>query len=273
MIPVPVLTPRLSSLWLGLVTPVHARVGRALVESLRNDTIVRDPRRSSAFPIRPRTVAEAIARALRNEDREFAETRWSDEAGAADARFGGRRLGSRLVDVARRSRRRRRAPAFAPIRRIGGRIGLVQRDARCGRLRGAARLARRRRRACAAGAATRTAARRRHDRLLARRGVRAGPPAAPARRDAASRPRLAAVRGRPGDGGGSTITQTAIFDPDGRRRPRLLVRDLGRSTVASSRECSTGSRAPPSRRDPLRRPATPLPVLSLDIAYAARKRS
>jgi uncharacterized protein YbjT (DUF2867 family) len=40
MIPVPVLSPRLSSLWLGLVTPVYARVGRELVDSLRNETIV-----------------------------------------------------------------------------------------------------------------------------------------------------------------------------------------------------------------------------------------
>ena len=35
MVPVPVLTPRLSSLWLGLVTPVYARVGRKLVEGVR----------------------------------------------------------------------------------------------------------------------------------------------------------------------------------------------------------------------------------------------
>jgi hypothetical protein len=42
MIPVPVLTPHLSSLWLGLVTPVYARVGRKLIESMRNPTLVRD---------------------------------------------------------------------------------------------------------------------------------------------------------------------------------------------------------------------------------------
>ena len=43
MISVPVLTPRLSSLWLGLVTPVYARVGRKLIDSIRNPTVVRDP--------------------------------------------------------------------------------------------------------------------------------------------------------------------------------------------------------------------------------------
>ena len=123
MIPVPVLTPRLSSLWLGLVAPVHARVGRALIESLRSDTTVTDPRALDVFPIRPRTVSDAMARALRNEDRDFAETRWSDEATADDASFGGRRLGSRLID--RRSLHVPAPPAeaFTPIRRIGGASG------------------------------------------------------------------------------------------------------------------------------------------------------
>jgi uncharacterized protein YbjT (DUF2867 family) len=123
LIPVPVLTPRLSSLWLGLVTPVHARVGRALIESLRSDTTVTDPRALEVFPIRPRGVSDAIARALRNEDRDFAETRWSDEATADAASFGGRRLGSRLID--RRSLHVPAPPgqAFAPIRRIGGASG------------------------------------------------------------------------------------------------------------------------------------------------------
>ena len=47
MIPVPVLTPRLSSLWLWLVTPVYAGVGRKLVDSLRNETVVEDVARST----------------------------------------------------------------------------------------------------------------------------------------------------------------------------------------------------------------------------------
>ena len=41
MISVPALTPSLSSLWLGLVTPLYARVGRKLIESIRHPTIVR----------------------------------------------------------------------------------------------------------------------------------------------------------------------------------------------------------------------------------------
>ena len=43
LIRVPVLTPRLSSLWLGLVTPLYARIGRKLIDSIRHPTLVRDP--------------------------------------------------------------------------------------------------------------------------------------------------------------------------------------------------------------------------------------
>ena len=78
LIRVPVLTPRLSSLWLGLVTPLYARIGRKLIDSIRHPTLVRDPSALADFDIRPVGYREAIAAALRNEDREIAETRWSD---------------------------------------------------------------------------------------------------------------------------------------------------------------------------------------------------
>ena len=123
MIPVPVLTPRLSSLWLWLVTPVYAGVGRKLVDSLRNETIVEDDRALEVFPVRPRGVRDAIARALAFEDRAIAETRWSDEAFAERTPYGGVRRGSRLVDS--RSIRVAVPPAqaFAPIQAIGGETG------------------------------------------------------------------------------------------------------------------------------------------------------
>lgn len=53
MIPVPVLTPRLSSLWLGLVTPLYARVGRKLIDSIIHPTVVRDDAALKTFSIRP----------------------------------------------------------------------------------------------------------------------------------------------------------------------------------------------------------------------------
>jgi uncharacterized protein YbjT (DUF2867 family) len=125
LVPVPLLTPRLSSLWLGLVTPVYARVGRKLIDSLRNPTIVGNRPGARDLGVVPRGVRAAIARALVNEDREFAETRWSDALSASGLRerYGGQLRGTRFVDS--RSRVVTAAPqeAFAPIRCIGGARG------------------------------------------------------------------------------------------------------------------------------------------------------
>ena len=74
LIPVPVLTPRLSSLWLRLVTPLQARVGRALIEGVRNETIVVDDRARHVLRVQPLGFAEAIERALRNQDRTLVKT-------------------------------------------------------------------------------------------------------------------------------------------------------------------------------------------------------
>jgi uncharacterized protein YbjT (DUF2867 family) len=65
LIPVPVLTPWLSSLWLALVTPVYARVGEKLILSIKNPTLVKNDRALMIFPdINPMKVSEAISLAL-----------------------------------------------------------------------------------------------------------------------------------------------------------------------------------------------------------------
>jgi uncharacterized protein YbjT (DUF2867 family) len=126
MIPVPVLTPRLSGLWLGLVTPVYARVGRQLVQGLKNPTVVQDDRAWRVFQVSPMGLGDAIARALTNEDEEFARTRWSDALSASGGRRswgGGGRFGARLVYACELRVSRPAADVFAPVRRIGGRVG------------------------------------------------------------------------------------------------------------------------------------------------------
>jgi uncharacterized protein YbjT (DUF2867 family) len=129
MLPVPVLTPRLSSLWLGLVTPLYARVGRVLVESICHESVVRDPRAQRDFEIAPIGLREAIANALTNEDREFAQTRWSDASSAAGgdptllSGYGGVRRGRRLADSRECEVSAPPKDVFAPIRRIGGQTG------------------------------------------------------------------------------------------------------------------------------------------------------
>lgn len=125
LLPVPVLSPRLSSLWLGLVTPLYARIGRKLIDSIRNETVVRDDRALQVFEVRPRTVAQAIERAMRNEDADFAETHWADALSSKGSvrRYGGVRFRSRLVDARQVSVPLAPAAAFAPVRRIGGKNG------------------------------------------------------------------------------------------------------------------------------------------------------
>lgn len=125
MLPVPLLSPKLSSLWLGLVTPLYARIGRKLVESLRNPTLVSNNLALSVFTVRPRPLREAIARAIVCEDNSFAETRWSDALSSSGkiATWGGQRFGSRLVDSRTIEVKISPEAAFAPIRRIGGKTG------------------------------------------------------------------------------------------------------------------------------------------------------
>jgi uncharacterized protein YbjT (DUF2867 family) len=125
MIPVPVLTPHLSSLWLGLVTPIYARVGRKLIESMRNPTLVRDQSALTSFEIQPMGLKEAVERALHNENLEYAATFWSDAACSSGkpASWSGVRFETRLVDSRTVQVSVPPAQAFAPIERIGGSNG------------------------------------------------------------------------------------------------------------------------------------------------------
>ena len=100
LVPVPVLSPRLSGMWLTLVTPAQARVGRALVEGLRNPSVVRSYAAREAFAIEPMPLDAALTAAMN----ETAGAHWKAD--------------TRTVDVNVPPAR-----AFAPIRRIGGSTG------------------------------------------------------------------------------------------------------------------------------------------------------
>jgi uncharacterized protein YbjT (DUF2867 family) len=128
---------RASRVVLGLLSPVYGPTAAAMVDSLRNETIVQRGLAREVFAIQPRGLAEAIERALVNEDHEFAETRWCNALTPAPpaSRWGGVAVGRRMV--ATRAVRVSCPPheAFAPIRRIGGRTGWYAVD-RFWRLRG-----------------------------------------------------------------------------------------------------------------------------------------
>jgi uncharacterized protein YbjT (DUF2867 family) len=125
MIPVPVLSPYLSSLWLGLVTPLYARIGRKLIESIVHPTVVSDDAARAAFEIRPMGVEEAVRRALADRVDGAAATRWSDALSSSGVprswegvHFAPRLADSRAITVAVPP-----AAAFRPIELIGGDTG------------------------------------------------------------------------------------------------------------------------------------------------------
>jgi len=125
IVPLPVLSPRLSSLWLGLITPLYARIGRELIDGVRNETTVQQPLPPGRFAIEPRDLQDSIRRALLNEDRDFAETRWCDALSSSRSpnSWGGEVRGSRIVDSRAAWVDAPARVAFAPIRRIGGASG------------------------------------------------------------------------------------------------------------------------------------------------------
>jgi len=125
VIPLRFLTPGLSSHWLALVTPLYAKVGRWLIDGVQNETVVTDDRAREVFHVQPLGIREAVIRALENEDRESAMTRWSDAFGPDNprGRYGGKRRGSRLIYSRSVCIPVTPEEAFLPIQYIGGHTG------------------------------------------------------------------------------------------------------------------------------------------------------
>jgi len=79
LVPVPVLTPSLSSYWVHWMTPVPASITRPLILGLRNEVIVRDNSAEKIFPnIQPVDYLTAVRHALASLDLGKVETRWTD---------------------------------------------------------------------------------------------------------------------------------------------------------------------------------------------------
>ncbi len=93
ILPVPVLSPSLSSLWVGLVTPLPTGLARPLVDSLVNEVVVRDDAFQRDLPRPMLPASEALRLALtRIQDLDVATT-WAS-AGGATRRVGGAPLSS-----------------------------------------------------------------------------------------------------------------------------------------------------------------------------------
>ena len=79
LLPVPVLTPRLSSYWVHIVTPIPAGIARPLIDGLRNEVVVRSDKSRRLFPqIQPLDYHSAVGLALDDLQAHHVETSWSD---------------------------------------------------------------------------------------------------------------------------------------------------------------------------------------------------
>jgi len=77
VLPVPVLTPKLSSYWVNLVTPIPFSLARSLIESVRSETVCENDRAAELFDIRPMPFEEAVRRALQKLQTASVETTWA----------------------------------------------------------------------------------------------------------------------------------------------------------------------------------------------------
>lgn len=101
VIPVPVLTPKLSALWIHLVTPLAASIAQPLAEGLRNRVVVRTDDAARLMPHRCRTIPEAMAAAVARREANAVETAWSDAGPIpGDPQWAG---GTEFVDRRERS--------------------------------------------------------------------------------------------------------------------------------------------------------------------------
>jgi len=118
IVPVPILTPKLSSLWISLVTPVSYKIARPLAEGLRNRVVVTDDMTQRLMPHEALGVRDAINRALQKIELNEVETRWS-VAGPiqGDPHWAGGKVftDQRSVMINANS-----ASVFAAVCRIGG---------------------------------------------------------------------------------------------------------------------------------------------------------
>lgn len=127
LVPVPVLTPRLSSYWVHLVTPVPAVIARPLIQGLRNDVIVRDDLARRLFPqIQPLDYVTAVRLALANLETGQVETAWSDALASSQGDAAPVVLATQEGIILERRQCLVNAPAasaYGAVARLGGATG------------------------------------------------------------------------------------------------------------------------------------------------------
>jgi uncharacterized protein YbjT (DUF2867 family) len=133
LLPVPVLTPRLSSLWVNLVTPIPAAIARPLIDGLRNENVVHDDSARALFPhIEPVSYRTSVERALERLQGSGVESAWSDALSSSSGGQAPRVVLSDVEGIVREHRERNvEAPSgtvFSVITDLGGDTGWLFMD-------------------------------------------------------------------------------------------------------------------------------------------------
>jgi uncharacterized protein YbjT (DUF2867 family) len=127
LVPVPFLTPRLSSLWVNLVTPIPSSIARPLVEGLRNENVVTDPAAAELFPnIAPAGYRLSVERALDQLKASNVESTWSDALSTSQKDLAPVTLASEegmLIEHRQRLVAASAAQVFRVFTQVGGKTG------------------------------------------------------------------------------------------------------------------------------------------------------
>ena len=127
ILPMRVPLPRLSILWVDLVTPIPRSLAAPLVESLATEVVVRDPKALTLFQVRPMPYQAALSLALQRLDEDAVETTWASSLASLPPGVSeGRALGSHeglLLDRHERHVKARPEAVFQAFCSLGGEAG------------------------------------------------------------------------------------------------------------------------------------------------------
>jgi uncharacterized protein YbjT (DUF2867 family) len=126
LVPVPVLTPRLSSYWVNLVTPIPTQLARPLIDGLRQETVCENSMARELFEFSPMRFHDAVERALAKVTSHEVETAWIDSGGS----MAGPQVDPSHLHVDRRQAEIEAPPeiAFSIISSLGGQTGWLYAD-------------------------------------------------------------------------------------------------------------------------------------------------
>lgn len=127
LIPVPVLTPRLSSHWVHWMTPIPAEIARPLIDGMTNEVVVRSDIARRIFPeIIPMDYAGSVKLALNQLDASQIETTWSDSLASSRGEFPSVQLSNQSgMIIEKRQKKVEASPdaVFSQVNQLGGENG------------------------------------------------------------------------------------------------------------------------------------------------------